>query len=141
MTAYSTSIAQFRSLRAEQEMATRSARLQAEAHGAKFYGEIQKGINLEEKVLDEWINAREINATIQAAQAERGQSGGIASQINTGRASIFDAAAVVAEEEVAETLVDSYSGGLNLVERFANRNSVESEEGIELDQIDDGSKL
>lgn len=133
--AYTMSISQFRSLRSEHEMANRSSRLQAEAHGAIFYGEIQKGINLEEKVLDEWINAREINAAIQAKQAERGGSGGI---VLSGISAASETVKAMSEDQYAleNAAVGTYTGGVDFVARFANRNRAVVEEQQD-DEADD----
>lgn len=58
--AYPLGITQYRTLRAEHETSTLSARLQAQAHGATFFGEIERSVLVEEKVLDEWVRAKEI---------------------------------------------------------------------------------
>ncbi|GAA5958566.1 hypothetical protein JCM21900_003981 [Sporobolomyces salmonicolor] len=58
--AYPLGIAQFRTLRSEHETATLSARLEAQSFGAIFFGEIERGVLVEEKVLDQWVRAREI---------------------------------------------------------------------------------
>ncbi|GAA5949734.1 hypothetical protein JCM3765_007667 [Sporobolomyces pararoseus] len=59
-TAYPLGITQYRTLRSEHETSTLSARLQAQSFGAKFFGEIERSVLVEEKVLDEWVNAKEI---------------------------------------------------------------------------------
>ncbi|GAA5888728.1 hypothetical protein JCM6882_002829 [Rhodosporidiobolus microsporus] len=64
--AYPHGVAQFRTLRAEHELATLSARNQATAFGAHFFGEIDRALAMEEKVLDQWENAREVQAQLQA---------------------------------------------------------------------------
>lgn len=52
--AYTTTLAQFRTLRAEQEVATRAAHIEAVRFGATFFGEIERGARVEEAVLDAW---------------------------------------------------------------------------------------
>lgn len=53
--AYSTAVAQFRSLKATLEAATRFAQLEAESYGADFgSGRIGAGVKAEEKMLDLW---------------------------------------------------------------------------------------
>ncbi|GAA5899340.1 mitochondrial 37S ribosomal protein mS23 RSM25 [Sporobolomyces salmoneus] len=59
-TAYPLGITQYRTLRSEFETATLSARLQAQAHGATFFGEIERSVLVEEKVLDGWVRAKEV---------------------------------------------------------------------------------
>lgn len=66
--AYQHGLGQFRTLRAEHETANRSAMLEAKAHGAVFFGEIERGLMVEERVLDEWVNAKAIQDRIASGQ-------------------------------------------------------------------------
>lgn len=53
--AYATSVAQFRSLRSEQEVATMIAALEAEAYGAEFGpNETERGFNKEREAFKSW---------------------------------------------------------------------------------------
>ncbi|GAA5877299.1 hypothetical protein JCM16303_006235 [Sporobolomyces ruberrimus] len=72
--AYPLGIAQYRTLRSEFETSTLSARLQAQAYGAVFFGEIERNVLVEEKVLDEWVRAKEIQD--QFAVSGGGNRGG-----------------------------------------------------------------
>ncbi|GJN92073.1 hypothetical protein Rhopal_005101-T1 [Rhodotorula paludigena] len=66
-TAYPHGVAQFRTLRAEHDTATRSAHLEAQSFGARFFGEIERSTDVEDRVLDEWANARAIQDALAAA--------------------------------------------------------------------------
>ncbi|BGP12342.1 hypothetical protein JCM10213_002878 [Rhodosporidiobolus nylandii] len=70
--AYPHGISQFRTLRAEHELSTRSAMLQAQSHGALFFGELDKTLALEEKVLDEWKDARAVQNSFASASGGTG---------------------------------------------------------------------
>lgn len=110
-TAYSTASAQFRTLRAEHETALRAATLEARAHGAVFFGEIQRGITVEDRVLDQWTAAREIQEQIAAKRP--------------GSANLAAAAASVVPADVGDALEPAhqleFTGGEAYVERFQNR--------------------
>ncbi|GAA5922773.1 mitochondrial 37S ribosomal protein mS23 RSM25 [Sporobolomyces koalae] len=72
--AYPLGTTQYRTLRSEFETSTLSARLQAQSHGAVFFGEIDKSVLVEERVLDEWVRAKEIQDEFAASGgANRGQ--------------------------------------------------------------------
>ncbi|GAA6024601.1 hypothetical protein JCM11491_006041 [Sporobolomyces phaffii] len=77
-TAYPLGIAQYRTLRAEFETASRAARLQAEAHGAVFFGEIERAVAVEENVLDEWVNAKDVAERFAVQGGGRGGAQGVA---------------------------------------------------------------
>ncbi|GAA5982256.1 hypothetical protein JCM11641_006241 [Rhodosporidiobolus odoratus] len=65
--AYPHGISQFRTLRSEHESASRSALLQAQSHGGIFFGELDRTLAIEERVLDEWVDAREIQNSFASA--------------------------------------------------------------------------
>ncbi|KAM0756552.1 hypothetical protein T439DRAFT_321257, partial [Meredithblackwellia eburnea MCA 4105] len=71
-TSYTSSIDQFRTLRSEHELALLSAQREAEAHGAVFFTEIERGVRMENKVLDEWKGAREIQMDFLAGRGAGG---------------------------------------------------------------------
>ncbi|KAL8284150.1 hypothetical protein RQP46_004899 [Phenoliferia psychrophenolica] len=112
-TAYSTASSQFRTLRGEHETALRAATLEARAHGAVFFGEIQRGILVEERVLDQWASAREIQEQIAAKRP--------------GQATLAAGAVGVTPVDVADGLLagamgaPEFTGGEAYVERFQNR--------------------
>lgn len=121
-TAYSVSLAQFRTLRSEHENATRAATLQAEAHGAVFFGEIQRGVQVEERVLDGWSRAREIQEQIAASRG----SGQVAPGADVG---MWARTEGVEEQAVAPELGEvEFTGGVSYVDRFTNRGVEELEE-------------
>jgi hypothetical protein len=62
-------------LRSEHETSTLSARLQAESFGAVFFGEIERSVLVEEKVLDEWKNAKEIQNSFATNTTQQGGNG------------------------------------------------------------------
>lgn len=67
--AYSSAVAQFRSLRSEQQLARQFARLEAEWYGVEFGpSQVEKTFQKEEKVMDSWANAHEITAGENAAR-------------------------------------------------------------------------
>ncbi|BGP36321.1 mitochondrial ribosomal small subunit component [Rhodotorula kratochvilovae] len=70
--AYPHGVAQFRTLRAEHETATRAAQLEAQAHGAVFFGALDRALAVEDRVLDEWSQARAIQDGFAASAANRG---------------------------------------------------------------------
>ncbi|KAI5477063.1 mitochondrial ribosomal protein subunit Rsm25 [Pseudohyphozyma bogoriensis] len=113
--AYQTALSQFRTLRAEHETATRSAVLEAQAHGAIFFTEIQHGLDLEEKALDQWINAEAIRD--QFASAAPGGA-----TVSVGGIASFEG--LVPEEAVRSAETDEFSGGRAYLERFAQRGGV-----------------
>lgn len=130
-TAYAHALAQFRTLRAEHETATHAAQAEARAHGAVFFGEIQRGLHVEEQVLDGWANAREIQD--QIAAATKGQGGPAAGAIRPGAPStsegIWARGEAVVEEDVQGEI--EFTGGLNYVERFATRGEAAGEDAVE----------
>ncbi|GAA5837322.1 hypothetical protein JCM9279_005653 [Rhodotorula babjevae] len=71
--AYPHGLAQFRTLRAEHETATRAAQLEAQAHGATLFGALERAVAVEERVLDEWSGARGIQEGFAAARGGAGQ--------------------------------------------------------------------
>lgn len=130
-TAYPHGIAQFRTLRAEHETATRSARLEAQAFGATFFGEIQRGVQVEERVLDEWVDARAIQDEFAAANAAGGAAAASASAASSSAAAqqaqalsaIGGVTWVAPPARSAATPIDdgegAFTGGLGYVEHFA----------------------
>ncbi|GAA5855128.1 hypothetical protein JCM8547_002392 [Rhodosporidiobolus lusitaniae] len=80
--AYPHGVSQFRTLRSEHELASRSAFLQAQSFGATFFGELDKTLAVEERVLDEWVNAREIQNSLAAGTG--GSAGAAAAAMNAG---------------------------------------------------------
>ncbi|GAA5861402.1 hypothetical protein JCM3774_000237 [Rhodotorula dairenensis] len=139
--AYPHGIAQFRTLRAEHETATRSARLEAQAFGATFFGEIERGVQVEERVLDEWVDARAIQDEFAAANAGGGAAAAAASAAASAssaqaQAQAFSSAiggvawvappARTAATSLAALNDDSdatFTGGLDYVEHFAAASS------------------
>lgn len=111
-TAYATSIHQFRSLRAAHESSLRAATLEAKAHGAVFFGEIERSLRLEERALDEWTKGREIQEKIAASRpAVAGAPGADLGFLGTGQG-------VVGEVEVEAAGVEAFTGGVDYVQRF-----------------------
>ena len=129
--AYPHGIAQFRTLRAEHETATRSARLEAQAFGATFFGEIERGVQVEERVLDEWVDARAIQDEFAAANAAGGAAAASASAASSSAAAqqaqalsaIGGVTWVAPPARSAATPIDdgegTFTGGLGYVEHFA----------------------
>lgn len=67
--AYSSAVAQFRSLRSEHELSLNTARLEADAQGLNFRRtEVEKVFRLEEKALDTWEKKDELDASALAAR-------------------------------------------------------------------------
>ena len=102
--------------------------LEARAHGAIFFGEIERGLMLEEKVLDEWAGARAIQAELAA-----GQNGGPAArQQPAGGAEGIWARKQETQQFVPEDVQGEveFTGGLKYVERFQRR-AERVEEGVE----------
>lgn len=79
-------------------------------------------------MLDGWIDAREINARIQAAQAERGGSGGM---MNVASSSSTTVAPVLEEDEAVGQGVE-YTGGIGFVRRFQDRS-----QGIPVEPVEE----
>ena len=133
--AYSTAISQFRTLRAEHEMSNRAAHLEAVSHGTIFFGEIQKGILVEEKVLDEWIDSREIERQLQSASTAN--RGGVpmmtATPSSAGKADFWDANEKVKEMSPSQVQLE-FTGGMAYVNRFAHRG-----QGFESQEVDEES--
>ncbi|KAK4705805.1 small subunit ribosomal protein S23, partial [Phenoliferia sp. Uapishka_3] len=113
--AYAMATVQFRTLRAEHETALRAATLEARAHGAVFYGEIQRGVAVEERILDQWGSAREIEEQIKA---KRPGTGGVSLSAVSIGGSLIDAGEGLVE---AAGLQVEFTGGEAYVERFQNR--------------------
>ena len=89
-TAYPHGVAQFRTLRAEHETATRAAQLEAHAHGATFFGALDRAVAVEERVLDEWHRAREIQEGFAAARGgAQGQQQQVAQGVAAPQASVW----------------------------------------------------
>lgn len=117
--AYHTALSQFTTLRAEHQTATLAARLQAEAHGATFFGEVQRGLQVEERVLDEWRNAREVQAQFVAASGRGGKQVGGAAAAAAGVAG--DKGMWAAKEADVSGVVGGeveFTGGVAYVQRF-----------------------
>ncbi|SGY37695.1 BQ5605_C003g01863 [Microbotryum silenes-dioicae] len=79
--AYTHALSQYRTLKAEHEIATSSAIAEARAHGAYFFGEVERGLVSEERALDEWKDAKEIQAQLlegESIGAKLGPGGGSA---------------------------------------------------------------
>lgn len=108
---YRAAVTQFRTLRSEHETAVRAAMLEAKAHGARFFSEIDRGLLVEERALDQWSNAREIQEAIAAKRPGGGAAVGI--PLGLGAEGI--------EEAVVELGEVEFTGGLAYVERFRNR--------------------
>lgn len=133
--AYQTALSQFTTLRAEHSTATLAARLEAEAHGAEFFGEIQRGIQVEERVLDEWVGAREIQDRIAATKGKGGgkaiAGGAAAAAVGAGDKGMWAAK----EQELSGVVggVVEFTGGVKYVERFAQagKPAPEQEETLE----------
>lgn len=125
-TAYTHGVSQFRTLRAEHETATRSATLEARAHGAIFFGEIERGLQVDEKVLDGWANGRAIQDAIAASKGGAG-----AAPISI--ASAEGIWARQADEHVPEDVQGEieFTGGLKYVERFQTRGLDQEQLGAE----------
>ncbi|GAA5827176.1 hypothetical protein JCM11251_001154 [Rhodosporidiobolus azoricus] len=124
--AYPHGIAQFRTLRAEHETATLAARQQASSFGAIFFGEIEKTVAVEEKILDQWVGAREVQARFAAgtgAAAGAAAAGPVAVQGVEGVWAPAEArpAHVLGGEE--ESL---FSGGVEYLQAFAKSSSAPS---------------
>ncbi|KAK4052866.1 mitochondrial ribosomal small subunit component [Microbotryomycetes sp. JL221] len=120
--AYKHGLSQFRSLRAEHEMANRAAMLEASSHGAQFRSEIQRGIALEDKVLDEWVNYREIQDRITAGSNSGGAMlGPVAPVSNSNIGDLFvppEAAESIAANGQSNA---SFTGGANYLKQFRER--------------------
>lgn len=108
--------------------------MEARAHGAIFFGEVERGLMLEEKVLDEWVQGREV----QEAFAAGGRAGAAppSTAVQSGGEGIW---ARQAEEHVPEDVQGEieFTGGVAYVERFQTRGQEEEEEGqfgVEVEQ-------
>lgn len=143
--AYPHGIAQFRTLRAEHETATRSARLEAQAFGATFFGEVERAVQVEERVLDEWVDARAIQDEFAAANAAGGAGAAAAAASSSASAASANAQAQAlaqlggvtwvappartAASSLAASNADdadgSFTGGLRYVEQFAAGGAVQ----------------
>ena len=67
--AYAQAVAQFRSLRSEHQIATKTAALEAEAYGAIFAPtEIERGFAKEQDALENWSSKAELDAGAIAAR-------------------------------------------------------------------------
>ncbi|GAA5981473.1 hypothetical protein JCM10908_004119 [Rhodotorula pacifica] len=135
--AYPHGIAQFRTLRAEHETATRSARLEAQSFGATFFGEIERAVQVEERVLDEWVDARAIQDEFAAANAAGAAAGAAAASASssaaaaaTAQAQALNGGGVTWLAPPAKTAATSlaasnedfegtFTGGLGYVEQFS----------------------
>ncbi|KPV78177.1 uncharacterized protein RHOBADRAFT_23138, partial [Rhodotorula graminis WP1] len=123
--AYPHGVAQFRTLRAEHETATRAAQLEAESHGARFFGALDRAVKLEERVLDEWTSAREIQEGFAAAGRNGAQGAQAQTQVAQGVAAPQGSVWAPAEARPAfgggggadESL---FSGGVEYLGRFAS---------------------
>lgn len=128
--AYTIAVTQFRTLRAEHETATRSAMLEATCHGAVFFGEVQKGILVEERVLDEWVHAREVESRIQSKLAETGRSSTPSTPISTSAGSPTfwqEMGEKEVQPEAAAPTQEMFTGGEEYVRRFADRHQTSDE--------------
>ena len=120
--AYSTAISQFRTLRAEHEIGNRAAHLEAVSHGMIYFGEIQKGILVEERVLDEWINAREVERQLASAStAQRGAPVSAAIPSSAGSPTFWTGANAEVLETSPSRAPLEFTGGMAYVSRFAER--------------------
>ncbi|GAA6002615.1 hypothetical protein JCM10207_007594 [Rhodosporidiobolus poonsookiae] len=117
--AYPHGIAQFRTLRAEHETSTRAAQLEAQSFGAVFFGEIDRTLAVEERVLDEWVGAREI----QNAMASAGGPGAVGKpQATVQGVSGTWAPAEARPASVLGTEDESlFSGGVEYLQAFARQ--------------------
>ncbi|GAA6051904.1 hypothetical protein JCM3770_006567 [Rhodotorula araucariae] len=125
--AYPHGVAQFRTLRAEHETATRAAQLEAQAHGAVFFGAIDRALAVEDRVLDEWAHARAIQDGF-AANAGRGaapQASASATAAAAGQ-SAQGSPWAPAEARPAFGAEDEslFSGGVEYLGRFARTGEV-----------------
>ncbi|GAA5862426.1 hypothetical protein JCM1840_004177 [Sporobolomyces johnsonii] len=116
--AYPLGISQFRTLRSEHETATLSARLEAQSFGAVFFGEIERGVLVEEKVLDQWVRAREI----QDAFAVSGGKGAVrqpAATVATQGQGVWSPAESRPAHLGGVELDTKFTGGVEYIEAFA----------------------
>lgn len=121
--AYPHGIAQFRTLRSEHETASRAAQLQAASFGAVFFGELDKTLAVEERVLDEWVGAREIQNSFAAGTGGAASSaavpvGGAAVLAESGQwapAEMRPAHGIGAEDE------SLFSGGVEYLQAVRRR--------------------
>ncbi|KAK4055083.1 mitochondrial ribosomal small subunit component [Microbotryomycetes sp. JL201] len=121
--AYRHGVAQFRSLRAEHELATRAARLEAAAHGAEFLGEIERGVTVEERVLDEWARGREILDRIAASQAAG--VGAVSATVGDSSALPFSIDVDTSRLPASAPQVE-FTGGSRYLERFREQQQQQS---------------
>lgn len=127
--AYPHGVAQFRTLRAEQETANRSARLEAQAHGATFFGEVEKQLRVEEKVLDEWKNARAIQDAFTALTGTGSKRQNVQAALKTANQSASPAKQVQESKwgevptrpalDGGEPVKAGFTGGTEFLRRFA----------------------
>ncbi|GAA6058504.1 hypothetical protein JCM10212_006943 [Sporobolomyces blumeae] len=145
--AYPLGIAQFRTLRAEHETATLSARLEAEAFGAVLFGEIERGVTVEEKVLDEWVRAKEIQDAF-AVQGGPGASAaastssqvatttGVWSPAEALPASFASSSSSAAGRRGVVELSSEFSGGQEYLKAFRAKGS--ANQGAAVQKTQDG---
>ncbi|GAA5901671.1 hypothetical protein JCM8208_001572 [Rhodotorula glutinis] len=124
-TAYPHGLAQFRTLRAEHETATRAAQLEAQSHGAHFFGELDRALAVEERVLDEWSRAREIQEGLAAAGRNGGQQGQaqqqqVAQGVAAPQGSVWAPAEARPAFGAAHDDESLFSGGVEYLGRFAH---------------------
>lgn len=150
--AYNHSLSQFRTLRAEHEMATRSAALEARAHGAVFFGEVERGLAVEERVLDTWVNAREVQDRIAAGGRGGAAVVNAAASAAATAASANASASAVPVEGMWATMRQhgagshvpedvqgeiEFTGGLSYLERFAHRGQPSgATEGSDMEDVE-----
>ncbi|SCV67964.1 BQ2448_85 [Microbotryum intermedium] len=112
--AYAHALSQYRTLKAEHETATSAAVDEARAHGAHFFGEVERGLVSEERALDEWKDAKTIQEQLLAQASARGRGGNAA----VAAASASSSATTV--DNRAERMPWSGAVGFNRIEEQPN---------------------
>ncbi|GAA6038659.1 hypothetical protein JCM8097_009470 [Rhodosporidiobolus ruineniae] len=124
--AYPHGLAQFRTLRSEHELASRSALLQAQSHGGLFFGEIDRVLAVEEKVLDEWTHAREIQNSFASARGGQAAAAVASQAVVSGEQGKW-APVETRPAHVLGTEDESlFSGGVEYLQAFAKQGELQS---------------
>lgn len=92
--------------------------MEAKSHGAIFFGEIERGLRVEERILDEWKYARDVQNKIAASRPGMNIGNSSSSNSNSPDVSFLGGTGLMIESEKIEDSKVEFTGGINYVQRF-----------------------